>query len=108
MPKGKRMHNFGVLLVIALAGVNLLHLLWTVWLVWEQIETGWGYGTNLEMLALLPWMTELLCAPVLLAGLVYLVLSVRRSPGKRLVVANAVLLGCAFAQIGITNLFLWN
>ena len=73
----------------------------------EQIKTGWGYGTDMEMLALLPWMTELLSAPVLLAGVVYGILSIFFRHEKRLMVTNALLFALAAAQIGLTNLFLF-
>lgn len=107
MQKGKKMRVFATLLLVALSWVNLLHLLWTVWLTVEQTKTGWGYGTDMEMLALLPWMTELLSAPVLLAGVVYGIISIFFRHEKRLMVTNALLFALAAAQIGLTNLFLF-
>ena len=107
MRKGRKMYVFAALLLTALSAVNLLHLIWTVWLTVEQIQTGWGYGTNMEMLALLPWAVEFLCAPVLIAAVVYGVLSIFFPHEKRMMVMNAVLFCCAVLQFGLTNLFLF-
>lgn len=107
MKPKKRMEVLPVLLVAALSVANLLHLLWTVWLTIEQIKTGWNGGTGMEMLALLPWMLELLCMPVILAAVIYLVLSFYRRQSKGLLVANSSLFALLLLQIGLTNLFLF-
>ena len=57
---------FGAILICALVIANLVNLPWTFWLVIEQFETGWGYGTNMEMMVLLPLAVEFLCLPVVL------------------------------------------
>ena len=107
MKKEKRLYNFGVLVAILLAGVNLLHLPWTVWLTIEQARTGWGYGTNMEMMALLPWMLELLCGPVLLAGVAYLVISIFIRQQRKLRISTLLLLCVALGQYCVLNLFLF-
>lgn len=107
MNQRKSMDNFAIVTVVVLSVVNLLHLLWTVWLTAEQIETGWGGGTGIEMMAILLWMTEFLCLPGLLFGLVYWVLSCFRRQKRSLLIANAILFLCALTQIGMTNLFLY-
>lgn len=107
MNKNNRMVNFGTVVAVLLSGVNVLHLLWTVWLTVEQIETGFGYGTDMEMLALLPWMTELLCSPVLIVGMVYLVLSIFYRHRKGLVMINTALFAAAVIQYALVNLFIW-
>lgn len=99
---------FGIVMIVALAWINLLHLPWSIWLVLEQINTGWGGGTDIEMLALAPWTVELLSIPFLLAEIVFLLLFAFRShsvTGIR--TANVCLFAGALLQFGITNLFMW-
>lgn len=107
MRRTKTMNNFAVSMVTALAPANLLHLGWTVWLTMEQIETGWDGGTGIEMMALALWMTELVCMPTLLVGVVYLVMSFFRQQKKGLLIANIALFIGLLAQIAMTNLFLY-
>lgn len=107
MKTKKPMNSFAVSMVAALVPANLLHLGWTVWLTWEQIETGWDGGTRIEMMALLLWLLELLCLPVLLMGVIYLVMSFFRPQKMGVRMANIALFVCLVAQIVITNLFLF-
>lgn len=103
----KKMDTFAIVMLVALCQANLCLVLWTVWLTLEQIQTGWGGGTGMEMLALLPWMAELLCLPVLLAGLVYLVMCFIRKQSRGLLIANIILFVSLLAQIAAINLFLF-
>lgn len=103
----KSMNNFAVCMVAALAPANFLHLGWTVWITAEQIKTGWGGGTGLEMMALLLWITQLLCVPVLLLGMIYFLVCFFRQQKKGLLIANTALFLCLAAQIAATNLFLF-
>lgn len=105
MKKNEPMNIFGAVLITPMVLVNLCHLLWTYTLVAEQIKTGWGFGTNMEMMMLAPWMTELICLPVMVAGVVYLVLSCFKRHHKGLMIANLALFSCAVAQFVVTNLF---
>ena len=107
MKPGKKMDPFAVIMLVALSQANLCHALWTVWLTLEQIETGWGWGTGMEMLALLPWMAELASVPVLIAGVVYGVMSCFRKQNKGLLMANTALFVLLLGQIVVINLFLF-
>lgn len=107
MKRTHAMNVFGVITVVMLVLVNLGHLLWTFWLVAEQVQTGWGYGTNMDLAVLMPWITEFVCAPAMIAGVVYLVLSCFLRHKKGILISNIVLFICAGLQIGVTNLFIW-
>ena len=105
MTKTKSCNVFGIILIVALAWANLLHILWTVWLTLEQIETGWGGGTGIEMLFLAPWLIEVLSFPVLLAEIVYLALSGRWTTARGIKIANIILFVLMMVPIGLTHLF---
>lgn len=107
MVRSKAMNVFGVITIALLSVVNILHLLWTVWLTYEQINMGWGKGTDIGMAALWPWLVELLCLPVLIVAIVFLCISVVRRPLKRILITNVVLLLAAVTQYVVTNLFIW-
>ena len=107
MKPKKSINNLAVSVLAALVPANVLHLGWTVWLTMEQIETGWDGGTGIEMLALLLWLLELICVPVLLLGVIYLVMSFYRLQKKGMLMVNIALFVCLVVQIAITNLFLY-
>ena len=98
---------FGIIMLVLQAGANLLHLIWTVWLSAEQMQTGWGYGTGMEIGGLYPWLTEILCAPVLLATIVYLVMCICLKSRGGIVKGNIALFAALVLQYGLTNLFIW-
>lgn len=103
----KSINNLAAGVLAALVPANILHSGWTVWLTMEQIETGWDGGTGIEMLALLLWLMEALCVPVLILGFVYLVMSCFRWQKKWMLITNIILFTALFAQIFVTNLFLF-
>lgn len=107
MKKNMGMNVFGVITIVLLSLVNLSHGLWTYWLVAEQLQTGWGYGTNMDLAVLMPWLAELLCAPAMIAAVVYLIMSCFLRHKKGILIANIVLFACAAAQYILTNLFIF-
>ncbi len=98
----------GAFSAVAAGMGNLLHCLFTIWLTVEQLETGWGYGTDIEMAALLPWMLELLCVPGCIAAVVFFLLCGKKKVPKRIRAANGVLYGLLVLQTGLVNLFIFN
>lgn len=107
MNGNKKMNIFSIIMIVLLILINLAHLLWTFWLVIEQIKTGFGFGTNMELGVLYPWITEILCSPVLIGGIVYLIICVFKRPNKPLLITNVCLFSAAVLQYAITNLFIW-
>ena len=101
MKKSIAMNVLGIIIFVLLALVNLSHSFWTIWLVLEQIETGWELGV------LWPWMFEFVCSPVLLGGIVYTVVAVFKRPDRWILITEIVLLSIAVAQYFVTNLFIW-
>ncbi len=60
--KPHKLDTFSIIMVSLSALGNIGHLLWTVWLISEQIKTGWGYGTDICSM----------CSPICLSGIKYL------------------------------------
>ena len=99
---------FGILLIPALSLVNLSHLLWTVWLTVEQIKTGWGYGTGISTLGIVPLMTQMFSMPVLLAAVLFFILACFKRQPKRVLIADACLFSAALLQFGLFHLFVFH
>lgn len=107
MKHSSKLTVFSNILTPLLALTNVSHLLWTCWLIAEQVRTGWGFGTNMELAVLYPWLTELLCTPVLLASLVYFILSCFYKPNRTALIINICLFAATIVQFTLTNLFIF-
>ena len=107
MKKSNGMNVFGAIVCQLLAIANFVHALFTWGICAEQIKTGWGYGTNWEMGALLPWFVELLSVPLILAGIVFLTMNLWKRSEKVIFVLCAIFLACEVLQIILMNLFLF-
>lgn len=108
MKKRDGMGIFGAITGSWMLIINVLHSVWTCWLVVEQINTGWGFSTKIEMLALLPWTLEFFSLPFLLAEVVYLVMSIFKRHRKAVLIINIVLFVLVIAQFFVTNLFMFH
>lgn len=102
--KGNRVKNtLGIILITVLSPANLINLPWTFMLAVEQLQTGFGAGTLLEVGVLYPWMCEFVCFPVLLCGLLYFMIFPTKRATKGVFIANIVLLSLLVFQYIITN-----
>ena len=99
---------FSNILTPLLALVNVSHLLWTVWLTVEQVKTGWGYGTGISTLGIVPLMTQMLSVPVLLAAVLFFILACFKRQPKRVLIADVCLFAAALLQFGLFHLFAYN
>lgn len=98
---------FRIVIMLILIMSNLLHSGYTWWIVDEQIETGYGYGTNIEMGALFIWMFEFLLIPVFIVGLIYFIYCLAKKSSKKKMIINFSLYMLLLLQVFITNLFLF-
>ena len=106
MKKSTGMNIFGAIVCQFLAIANFVHAFFTWAICAEQIKTGWGYGTNWEMGALLPWMVEFLSFPIIFAAIVFLLMNIWKKSLKVIFVLCSVFLACEVLQIILLNLFL--
>lgn len=102
-----RCSAFGAAVNVAAVAADLIHAPFTLLLIFEQIKTGWGYGTDVEMFALYPWMIEFLALPILPAEIVFLILSIFLRPKRSVLLLSAILTGLLISQYVILNLFLF-
>ncbi len=107
MKENKYMNLFSVLLIIGLVLSNLLNIIWTIHLCLEQFSTGFGYGTNMEIGVLYPWICEIICLPVVIGAIVYLIFAFLKKAKNPLLMANAFLFATLILQYALTNLFIW-
>ncbi len=105
--KSLGLNIYGFVMLPTLVLTNLANALFTIWLTIEQLGSSWGEGTGMELAVLYPWLIELLCAPVVIAGGVYLLLHIRRTSSKWLYTTNIVFYFALILQYALTNLFIW-
>jgi hypothetical protein len=105
--KNEKTAIFGYINIFLMAIVNFANAFWTLWLTIEQLATGWGFPTYLEMGVLWPWIFEVLSLPFIILCLAFLILSIFKKTKKWVVIANSILLAFAILQIVLTNLFIW-
>lgn len=103
----ERNDTFGALTAIIGAAGNIINLPWTLSLVAEELKTGFGYGTNIEMAALVIWMIEILSVPIIALESVYFITSALKHESKRFMKLNIVFCALLILQMIITNLFIW-
>ena len=108
MKSSKTSNVIGIISTILLGIANVCNLFFTICLLIEQIETGWGFSTNYEMLVLVPWMIEIVCFPVIVLAIVYFILNIFKKSKHGLFVANVVLFSLLLCQYLLTNLFIFN
>ena len=105
--KNRKMHIFGIALIYLLSVTNSFNIPWTYWLVKEQCITGWGNGTNMDILVLVPWIVQIACIPVAVAALAYFILSYVLRSDKKVIVTNIILFAALCVQSLFINLFIW-
>ena len=65
---------FTLILLIIFIGFNLIHFPFLYQLIREDIVTGRVHGTGIEMLAIVPWIIEIISIPVIIGQIVYLII----------------------------------
>lgn len=95
----------GIVAVIILSAINLLHFPLFFLALAEQVQTGWGYGTNLELGVLFWWLAEIVLSVPFILACVFTALSFIQRDLKGKVVANTSLICMFVLQIVFSNLF---
>ena len=95
----------GAIVLVAMVAANVMQIPWTLNMILEQIATGWGYGTNMELAMLYPWMAEILSFPAAVLTVFVLCFPAIRPTERPIRVAAVILLALAAVQTVLTNLF---
>ncbi len=104
----KKFDVLGLITVILQSLLNLLHYPWFAWLLSEQLKTGWGYGTNIEMGFLLPFFLQIFFfVPLALVALGLIIFRIIKRNSIPLLIANASLFVAFVLQVGLFYLFVW-
>lgn len=96
----------GIIVTTLSTLANLLHLPWFIQILAEQVRTGWGGGTNIELAVLYPWMIEFLSIPVLIGGIALFIVSFFRRPKLGLLISSTALTLLLALQFVLLNLFI--
>lgn len=100
---------FSIISIIGLSFFNLSHIVFTISVVMEEIETGWGRPTSLEMAVLFPWMLEIfLGVPSIILAILSFSLLPKAKSNKVLFIFTICLLVLALIQMFLFNLFIYN
>ncbi len=106
--KQKKFDVLGLITVILQALLHLLHYPWLLWLTIEQMQTGWGYGTNIEMAFLLPFLSQIFFfLPLAFVAFGLTVFRAIKRNSIPFLIANIVLWITFALQIGLFYLFIW-
>lgn len=98
---------FGVISAIALAAFDVICGVWATVITIEQINTGWGHGTDLELVALVPIMMALISLSALIVGALYILFAlILKERLKPLLIINGIGMGLLSLEIILIFLFL--
>lgn len=107
MKKNNKLSIFGIILIYLLSVANVFNIFWSFYLVKEQMANGWGHGTNMDILVIVPWAIQLGCIPIFLLAVAYFIISYIFGVNKKLLVPNVVLFCALIIQSILINLFIW-
>lgn len=103
----KKNTYYGIVCIVFLSIISLFHLFWTITLSIEQIKTGWGNGTSLELGVLYPLLIEFISIPFLITEIIFLSLYfIKYKVPKSILIINVVLFISLLMQYAITWLFI--
>lgn len=103
----RKIEAFGLVTCILLGIADFLQIFWLIWLTIEQFKTGFGYGTNMEILALVPMLMNALALPVAVLGVIYCAVGARGRARRAVYFTAISLLSTLLLQVGLIQLFIW-
>lgn len=97
----------GLVEMIALIACNILHGVWTYSVIAEEVKTGWGHPTNMDLFVFYPWILEFVSIPLVVAGIaLFISAGVLKQPSKKIIIPTAIIYGLYLAQVIVTNVLL--
>jgi len=98
-------HAFDIIVLVLLLYAFLLNLIPFVPMLIEQIEV--GYGTYIEMGALIYWLIQIITIPAIIIGIIYFVIGMIKKYNKKLFAVNTLLLFSSLLFIIFSNIFIF-
>ncbi len=96
--------TFAIILGVIFMIMNVLFVIWPIFLILEDIRTGTMEGTGIEMLVLLPYFFELLSIPVVICEIILIIFSIK---GKSFNIFNLISFGLYMFQVVLFNVLLF-
>lgn len=98
----KRFRAF--VLTINFTVLNLLHIIFPIWLIKEDVMAGTMKGTGIEMAVLAPWMLEAISIPFVLGQIIYYLV---HRKDKHFYLLNTIVFALYIFQVLLFNILLW-
>lgn len=96
--------TFAIILGIIFIILNVLFVIWPLFLILEDIRSGTMHGTNIEMLVLLPYLFELLSIPVVICEILLIIFSIK---SRKFNIFNLIAFGMYLFQVVLFNVLLF-
>ena len=104
--KSKGVNIYGILTAIASGISNLLQIFWLIWLTAEQVKNGFGHGTDMDILAIVPILMNIIAIPSIIASMIFFMIHIFKKSSKNIFVINLVFWIMLLIQIGLIQLFI--
>lgn len=91
---------FTIILLISFIWFSIIHLPFLYYLIREDIVAGTVKGTGIEMLAIIPWIIEIISIPVILGQIIYIIIFRKKINNK----ANIIFFILYIIQIVLFNI----
>lgn len=96
--------TFAIILGIIFVILNVLYVIWPIFLIIEDVRSGTMHGTNIEMLVLVPYLFELLSVPVVICEILLIIFSMK---GRKFNIFNLIAFGLYIFQVVLFNVLLF-
>ena len=96
--------TFAIILGVIFMIMNVLFVIWPIFLILEDIRTGTMEGTGIEMLVLWPYFFELLSIPVVICEIILIIFSIK---GKSFNIFILISFGLYMFQVVLFNVLLF-
>ena len=94
---------FLIILLVCFIIFNLIHILFPIWLIVEDIKNGTIVSTSIELAVLYPWIIEILSIPFVVAEILVLLIFIKVKYNN---IANLVFFFFYLFQVIIFNILL--
>ena len=108
MSSKKPANVYDVLCLISSSIAFFPNLLFFLYLLAEQIQTGWGFPTELEMAVLIVWIIQMLAAPFLIFGIIGAIIAFFKKRRSGVLIANSAVITLTVITAALTVLFEFN